>query len=435
MPTPLVELEAALLQATITLMVLALCVGLWVRTGRAWFGWCAVAWGAYLARLAAIMLFIATTRPVLLYWHQVITGWSALALLWTAAVFARQARWKPRYLVLIAFPPIWSYIAIYRLQNFLLAAAPAVAFLSVATAVTGVVFWRHRRRSNTGGTTVLAVTFLLWAIHHLDYPLLRARGVWTPWGYYLDSLFTLCVGAGILLLINSELTERLRARTEELELLSRKMVRQHEGERRRLSLALHDETAQVFAALKLRLGSIAELVDTPVRSQVDRSLLLVDDGMARLRSLTDDLRPSLLDDLGLLPALRSLVANFAAQHGSSVQFNAPDSLPALPLDADVVFYRALQEGLANVTRHAGDAAVTIGVAVSEDTLQLIVRDEGPGFDTDSPAYQAAVATRMGLAGMQERAAAVGGDVRITSTPGQGVSLRLRVPLVHRSTNR
>jgi signal transduction histidine kinase len=369
-----------------------------------------------------------------LYWHQVITGWSALAFLWTAAVFAHEARWKNRYLILIAFPPLWSYIAIYRLQNFLLAAAPAVAFLSVATAVTGVVFWRHRRGSSTGGATVLAVTFFLWAIHHLDYPVLRARGIWTPWGYYLDSLFTLCVGAGILLLINSELTERLRARTEELELLSRKMVRQHEGERRRLSLALHDETAQVFAALKLRLGSIAELVEPDLRQKVDNSMRLVDDGMARLRNLTDDLRPSLLDDLGLLPALRSLVANFAAQHGSHVQFNAPDSLPALSPDADVVIYRATQEGLAYVTRHAGETRVIIHVTVVAEALLLTLKDEGRGFDAESSAHKSAAAGRMGLAGMHERAAAVGGQLQVTSAVGQGVALTVRVPLAHSVTH-
>lgn len=374
------------------------------------------------------MLFITTTRPVLLYWHQVITGWTALAFLWTAVVFAREARWKKQYLILIAFPPLWSYVAIYRLENFLLAAAPAVAFLSVATAVTGLVFWRHRRRANGGGATVLAVTFLLWALHHLDYPILRARGIWTPWGYYLDSLFTLGVGAGLLLLINSELTERLRARSHELEQLSRKMVRQHEGERRRLSLALHDETAQVFAALKLRLGAIAESLDDSLRPQVDRSLALVDDGLARLRSLTDDLRPSLLDDLGLLPALRSLVANFSAQHQNDVRFNAPDSLPPLVPDADVVVYRTVQEGLANITRHAGYVPVVLTFAVHEGHLQLELTDEGPGFDPGSELHITAVSKRMGLAGMQERAASVSGDLHVASAPSRGVTLTLRVPL-------
>lgn len=262
MGLPLAELDAAILQAVITLLVLLLCLGLWLRTRRPYFGWWAVAWAFYLARLGAIGAFLGTNVPVWLYWHQVITGWTALALLWTSFVFARATPWRRWYLLLVLFPPFWSWIAIYRLQNFFLAAGPAVAFLSAATLVTGVVFLRYRRRHPSGGATVLAATFLLWAVHHLDYPILRARGVWTPWGYYLDILFTLGVGAGILLLVNHELNERLLSRTAELEHLSRRMVRQHEEERRRLSLALHDETAQVLASLKMQLGSVAERVES-----------------------------------------------------------------------------------------------------------------------------------------------------------------------------
>ena len=130
---PLAELDAAILQATITLLVMVLCGGLWVRTRRAYFGWWAVAWGLYLARIGAIVAFLVTQQQPWLFLHQVITGWTALALLWTSAVFAGRSQWRSRYLILAAFPPLWSWVAIYRLQDFLLAAAPAVAFLSVAT--------------------------------------------------------------------------------------------------------------------------------------------------------------------------------------------------------------------------------------------------------------------------------------------------------------
>ena len=139
---PLAELDAAILQATITLLVLALCGGLWARTRRAYFGWWAVAWTLYLTRIGAIVAYLVTEQQPWLFAHQVITGWTALALLWTSAVFARQAEWRSWYLALAAFPLLWSWVAIYQLQNFMLAAAPAVAFLSVATAATGVMFLR-----------------------------------------------------------------------------------------------------------------------------------------------------------------------------------------------------------------------------------------------------------------------------------------------------
>jgi len=427
MPEPLVELDAAILQATITLLVLLLCVGMWIATRRPYFGWFAVAWGTYLARLAAIGGYLTTQQPAWLYWHQVITGWTALALLWSAAVFAGASRWRRWFVVIVAFPALWSWIAIYQLRNFLLAAGPAVAFLSGATLVTGIMFLRYRRTHPSAGATVLAFTFLLWTIHHLDYPILRARGVWSPWGYYLDILFTLGVGAGILLLVNHELNERLRFRSLELEHLSRRMVRQHEEERRRLSLALHDETAQVLAALRLNLGSVAERVDAGLRDQVTRALGLVDTSLRGIRDLTMGLRPALLDDLGLLPALRSLVAEFQSQHHRRVELSAPPTLPNVSREAEVVLYRALQEGLSNVARHTDEQLVHVVLSEANGVLRMEIADEGPGFDAALSLDSLEANGHLGLAGMRERAAAVGGELRIRSRRGAGVQVTISVP--------
>jgi signal transduction histidine kinase len=312
----------------------------------------------------------------------------------------------------VLFPPVWSWIAIYELQSFMLAAGPAVVFLSGATLITGITFLRYRRRHPSAGATVLASTFILWALHHLDYPLLRARGVWTPWGYYLDILFTLGVGAGILLLVNHELNERLMIRTSELEHLSRRMVKQHEEERRRLSLALHDETAQVLASLKMQLGSVAERVDAPIRDRVTRAMELVDTSMLGIRNLTHGLRPALLDDLGLLPALRSLIAEFEAHHGRRVDFSAPETLPIVSNETEVVVYRALQEGLSNFARHTTEPAVKVALSGRPGWLRMEITDAGPGFDASRLDEHG----HLGLAGMRERASAVGGSVEIRSAP-------------------
>jgi signal transduction histidine kinase len=253
--------------------------------------------------------------------------------------------------------------------------------------------------------------------------LLRARGVWAPWGYYLDILFTLGVGAGILLLVNHELNERLMVRTSELEHLSRRMVKQHEEERRRLSLALHDETAQVLASLKMQLGSIAERVDAPLRDRVTRAMELVDTSMLGIRNLTHGLRPALLDDLGLLPALRSLIAEFEAQHGRRVNFSAPETLPIVTDEAEVVIYRALQEGLSNFARHTIEPVVSVTLTGGPDRLRMEIADAGPGFDASRLEEHG----RLGLAGMRERALAVGGKVEIHSAPTRGVRLTIEVP--------
>ncbi|MBI2406854.1 MAG: sensor histidine kinase [Gemmatimonadetes bacterium] len=431
MRSAVLELDAAILQAAITALAGGLCFALYARYGRPHFAWFGIAWTMYLARLFAILAFMVQQDPHWLYWHQVFTGETALALLWTAIGFSRGAQWRNIYLLAVAFPPLWAYLAIYRMDNFLLAAGPAVLFLSVATLATGAMFLRYRLANPSSGASMLSVTFLLWGLHHLDYPILRARGVWTPWGYYLDILFLLGACAGILLLVNHELADGLRLRTEELEYLQRRMVRQHEEERRRLSLALHDETAQVFAALKLELGAIGERVDEALRKRVARAVTLVDTGLTQIRDVTHDLRPSLLDDLGLLPALRSLVGEFASRREAVTTFDAPESLPVVSDEAEVALFRALQESLSNIGRHASDAPVRVVASTDRDVVRLTVSDNGPGFDAQH-LERLETAGHLGLAGMRERIASVGGDVRVTSAPQHGVTIAIEVPLAEDS---
>ncbi len=422
------ELPAAILEAAITLALALLCAALWRRTKQPYFGWWALAFALFLSRIAVIAVFIVTGDRAWLFWHQVITGWTGLALLWAAVVFSHAAAWKNRYWLLVAFPLLWSYVAVIRLENFMLAAVPAVVFLSAATLWTGIVLLRYRRDETRGASTLLGWTFLLWGLHHLDYTFLRARGAWSPWGYYIDILFLLAVGAGILLLVNADLASRLQVRTVELEALSRRMVRQHEEERRRLSLELHDETAQVFAAVKMQLGVVRERVEPEMAHRLDRALELVDEGMRGIRNVTNDLRPSLLDDLGLLPALRSLVTDFAERRGVNVTLDAPDALPVLSDEAEVALFRALQEALSNVARHAGSAPAHVEIQDTGSDVILRVADRGPGFDGEGSLARLEAEGHLGLAGMRERILALGGEVSVKSSPGAGVVIVIRIPL-------
>ena len=429
------EFSAALLQAAITLALALLCLGLWRRTRRSYFGWWGLAFSLFLMRITVIVVFVATADRRWLFWHQVVTGWTALALLWAAVVFAHAVAWRARYYIIVAFPLLWSYIAVIKLDNFQLAAIPAVLFLSLATLWTGGVLLRYRRPETRGASTLLGWTFLLWGVHHLDYPVLRARGAWSPWGYYLDIVFLLGVGAGILLLVNADLASRLQARTVDLELLSRRMVRQHEDERRRLSLELHDETAQVFAAVKMQLGMVRERVlasDPPLAERVQRTVDLVDVGMRGIRNVTNDLRPSLLDDLGLLPALRSLVAEFAAQRGVRATLDAPDTLPPLLDEAEVALFRALQEALANIARHAGSSPAHASIQVSGSDVVLRIADHGPGFDGERALSQFEAEGHLGLAGRRERITVLGGRVHVRASHGAGVAIEIRMPVAARA---
>lgn len=368
------EIHAALLQGAVTLGTAALCWYLFATYRRRYFLWWSIAWSLYVLRIGAIVAFLTTGAQPWLFAHQILTGWTALALLWAALVFSQSATWRPWYAVALVFPLAWSYVAIYQLQSFMLAAMPAVLFLSFATLWTGWVFVKLWRSSGSRGAAVLATVLLTWGLHHLDYPILRARGAWNPWGYYLDIVFVLGMGIGIVILGLEELARR----TRELERLSAQMLRQHEEERRRVSLELHDQTAQVWAAVKMQLGLMREAAPAHISARLDRVLDLVDTGIRSIRSVTTNLRPPLLDDLGLVPALRALAHSFAEQSAFAISFEAPSSLPAVSSDAALALFRALQEALSNVARHSGATSAHVTLIAAGDELTLVVRDNGRG---------------------------------------------------------
>ena len=425
------ELSAVWLQLTITvgLAVLSLALHRWYR--KPYFKWWTIGWSLYSLRITAILLFLSTADRHWLYWHQVTTGWTALAILWAAFSFSGNRSPRRTDLLLALFPPLWSYVAIYQLDNFLLAAGPAVLFLSLATLWTGMVFVGHARSTGSKGGIVLAVTFLLWGLHHLDYPLLRARGAWNPWGYYLDILFVLATGAGMLLLAssleNADLYRRLEERAAELERLSARMVRQNEEQRRRLSLELHDETAQVLAAVKLQLGLFREGAGADTTAHLDRLLKLIDTGIQSIRNVTGELRPPLLDDLGWLPAVRALVQEFTERTGLAVHLDAPGEFPAISPDAELALYRAVQEALANVARHADAQSVAIGIVAADSGIRVRITDDGRGFAGTVDPREFEQRGHLGLAGMRERIVALGGRMQVTGEADAGVRIEITLP--------
>ena len=203
------------------------------------------------------------------------------------------------------------------------------------------------------------------------------------------------------------------------------MLRQQEEERRRISLELHDETAQVFSAVKLQLGIVREEVPAPQAERLGRVLDLVDEGMASIRSVTMALRPSLLDDLGLLPAIRALIADFETRTGITTVIRGVESLPPLSEDAELALFRGVQEGLSNVARHADASGVTIEISHDADSVAVTLEDNGDGIETREGAVQLEEGT--GLAGMRERFTAQGGRVSLAPAPGGGLQLRMWLP--------
>ncbi len=420
------ELADAAFQVVITAGLAGFALILFRRLPQRWVAWWAAAWGLYVLRLTAIILYLMTGDLVWLFWHQVATGWVALAILWAALVFSRDARWRPWYGGIAIFPLAWAWVAIHGLDQFALVALPTVALIAGATLWTGWVFWRYAQREHSSGARFVAVAFALWGLHHLDYTVLRARGAWEPWGYFLDIIFELAVGIGFGVMVLSELAQRLATRTDELGHLSGLMVRQHEGERRRLSRDLHDETAQTLSAVKLEIGMLREGADADVVGRLDHVLQLVDEGIRGIRRVMNDLRPALLDDLGLLPAIRSLADDVRARSALIVDVDLPDSAPRLAPDAELALFRAAQESLANVVQHASATQVQMRLRAHDGRLHLTIIDNGRGLP-ESVAGGGGSAAHLGLAGMRERITALGGSATATSTDVPGVTVSVELP--------
>ncbi|MCC7051723.1 MAG: hypothetical protein IT355_00560 [Gemmatimonadaceae bacterium] len=565
------EFAAALLLALIALGGAGYCSWLYSRFRKPYYAWWCASWLLYAVRVGVIIGFLRTEQSGWLFWHQVLTGWTALGFLAAGLSFSRGLKVTPWLGVLALFPVVWSYVAIFVLDSFTLAVVPAIAFLSAATLTTGVSFARHARRTGSPGAWTLAVAFTLWAVHHLDYPMLRARGAWVPWGYYLDILFILAVVAGIGLLViddlrrglealsrlsadvqasargdavvaallerplrlrgvsgtalfevataavldgagraqawrgaalpeavgrvvqqavrdgrsvsaailprrgterfiaalpiyndtgvthvlvltgdvrdpfsaldedflralgqqvgsalqQAELTSQLEERTGELARLSTRLVEQHEGERKRLARELHDETGQLFSAMRMEVDALRTVPAAEVTAQ--RLDALVTAGLTSLRRVTAALRPSLLDDLGLLSAVRSLVAQVSREGQVLASLQAPAAMVPLPRAHELVLFRAAQEGITNVLRHAGASRLEVTVAVDGDLVRLTVDDDGVGPPSRAQLTERERGGHVGLVGMRERLVALGGRVHLEPSPLAGTRLAVELP--------
>ncbi len=180
--------------------------------------------------------------------------------------------------------------------------------------------------------------------------------------------------------------------------------------------------------MKIELGVLREGAAAPVATRLDRALDLIDTGIRSIRAVTNDLRPSLLDDLGLVPALRSLASEFADRSKVGIDLTLSGGLPPLSKDAELALFRALQEALSNVARHAEARTVAIRLVVEGNEVILEVRDDGRGIPTGADPRDLERNGHMGLAGMRERIRALGGTIQLDGNPSRGVRLLVRVPL-------
>jgi signal transduction histidine kinase len=231
-------------------------------------------------------------------------------------------------------------------------------------------------------------------------------------------------GAPYVFALGQDVTEQQR-----IESALRRNLEAQENERRHLARELHDEIGQVLTAVKIRLQAIQQ-----ARRRTTRAALLaegqdiVNQALEQVRDLSLGLRPSLLDDFGLVAAMQ-WYANRVAEHtGLVVQFVADPLESRLPPIVETTCFRVTQEALTNVLRHAAARQAGVELRRQGDTLRLTIQDDGIGFDVRNSLEQAVHGASLGLLGMHERVLLAGGQITIQSAPAQGTQITVCFPL-------
>ncbi len=225
---------------------------------------------------------------------------------------------------------------------------------------------------------------------------------------------------------HARLSEEVHAGRERLLALSRRLVGAQEDERRRIARALHDETGQDLTVAMMNLQVLRNgRVDGAARSLIDDSLNLIEQTLRRVRNLSLELRPSLLDDLGLVAALRWYVDRQARRAGFDGLLVVEPAVILAPAEIETTCYRVVQEALTNVARHARASRVRVELTERAGELSLVIKDNGVGFDVGEARRDARAGTSLGLLSMEERVVLVDGVLEIDSGPGSGTVLRAR----------
>lgn len=224
---------------------------------------------------------------------------------------------------------------------------------------------------------------------------------------------------------NARLFEQVRAGREQMQMLSHALVEVQETERRYIARELHDEVGQVLTGLKLSLEMSSRLPNKDIRRNLEEAQVTVNRLMGLVRELSLKLRPAMLDDLGLLPALLWHVERFSTQTKVRVDLRHSGIAGRFSLEVETAAYRIVQEALTNVARHAGVGETTVRIWFDGKILGVQVEDCGVGFNADA-VLQAGMSS--GLAGMRERAVLLGGRLTVDSAPGGGTRVTAELPL-------
>jgi two-component system sensor histidine kinase DegS len=242
----------------------------------------------------------------------------------------------------------------------------------------------------------------------------------------LDLLTTLAHSAALAL-------ENARLHEERLAILRQQLAQvtaAQEEERQRIARELHDGVGPALASLNIRLRTARKLLDQdhPAAEEIEELAELAQTNIQDIRRLIYDLRPAILDELGLVAALRDYVAHYQKEHNLQVTLSLPEGNSRLPAPLETALFRVIQEALANVARHASARRVQVALQWDDRQVCAHIADDGQGFDLGDAMSRARQGGHLGLWSMRERVEQLGGQLEVHSAPGQGTQLVMTIPL-------
>jgi signal transduction histidine kinase len=235
-----------------------------------------------------------------------------------------------------------------------------------------------------------------------------------------------------------ELFNEAHRMEERLRNLSNQVLHAQEEERKRISRELHDEVGQALMAVSVTLAALKQETAAhaaPINQKLAETQHLLQGTMEAVHDFARELRPTMLDELGLLPALRSYLNGFARRTGLAVQFQGNALTEKLNSDQKTVLYRVAQESLTNVAKHARASRVAVSIRKVGDRIAMEIADNGRSFREKPENSHKGAKMRLGLLGMQERVRLVNGSFVIRPRPGQGTTVRVAIPIKSRGAVR
>jgi two-component system sensor histidine kinase UhpB len=236
----------------------------------------------------------------------------------------------------------------------------------------------------------------------------------------------------------SRLLEAVREQREQLRALNNRLTAVQEEKQKQLARELHDELGQALTAISMNLTAIEEELPADCEPNIGKRLqdaiLLTDQTLEQVRKLSLDLRPLMLDELGLVPALRSYVKQYARRVDTKINFECVGLEQRLSSDIETALFRIVQEALTNVARHANASQIHLHLRRKASSIITVIEDDGQGFDVADEVNRSreVLGGGTGILGMRERVALLGGYFNIQSTPGQGTALSIEIPYEYKN---